>query len=60
MLRALPAPPLPPEVAPDGGGFSSGTREREKGDPNCEDLVVMVGAGGGASLGALNFQAPRC
>ncbi|KAJ8796009.1 hypothetical protein J1605_002771 [Eschrichtius robustus] len=45
---------------PIGAAFLRGEREGGKREPNRKDLVVSVGAGGGASSGALNFQAPSC
>lgn len=45
---------------PIGAAFRRGEREGGKREPNRKDLVVTVGAGGGASSGALNFQAPSC
>ena len=45
---------------PIGAAFRRGEREGGKREPNRKDLVVSVGAGGGASSGALNFQALSC
>lgn len=52
---ALPASPLLPEAVRDPAAFRP--RSVRAGEPNCKDLLVMVGAGGGAHSGALNFSA---